>query len=186
MGQGKRRGLGRELITGQLCPGGKVVTGLEADFNSLSFHKSSSLGGPVPVGGLSFAVTTAVDTSWLATARGRLGWEVTPGYLIYATGGLAVTEIKVSNSFADNFAPVVSGTSSTRKTKAGWTIGGGIEAALQGNWTVKAEYLYVNFGSVSTTFATNTVAPATVADVMTTSADLRASIVRVGFNYKFH
>jgi opacity protein-like surface antigen len=27
------------------------------------------------------------------------------------------------------------------KTKAGWTIGAGVEAGLWGNWTVKAEYL---------------------------------------------
>ena len=31
-------------------------------------------------------------------------------------------------------------------TKAGWTLGGGLEAALAGPWTAKVEYLYVDLG----------------------------------------
>jgi outer membrane immunogenic protein len=39
--------------------------------------------------------------------------------------------------------------SSTSATKSGWTWGTGVEAALGGNWTAKAEYLYIDLGSSS-------------------------------------
>ena len=31
-------------------------------------------------------------------------------------------------------------------TNAGWTVGGGLEFVIAGNWTAKAEYLYVDLG----------------------------------------
>jgi outer membrane immunogenic protein len=52
--------------------------------------------------GQTFAVTTSVDTSWLFTARPRIGWLVQPQLLLYATGGLAVTNLKVGNNVSDN------------------------------------------------------------------------------------
>jgi outer membrane immunogenic protein len=172
----------------------KVVTGIEVDFNSFNARRSLSSNGliPSPAGGAgtvgTFTVTTAANADWLFTARGRLGWEVAPSYLIYATGGLAVSEIKVSNFFADNNnppLPITTGASSSNTTRIGWTIGGGIEGALGRNWTVKAEYLYVDLRSVSTTAVTNIVPFATVPDVLASSADFHANIVRVGINYKF-
>ena len=33
------------------------------------------------------------------------------------------------------------------KTRLGWTIGGGVEHALTDRWTIKAEYLFADFGS---------------------------------------
>jgi outer membrane immunogenic protein len=176
------------IQTGYNWQTGNLVAGAEVDFNSFNFHKASSAGGlvPVPFTGESFVVTTDVKTDWLFTARGRLGWAIAPRWLAYATGGLALTEIKLANSFATTTAPPVAGASSSSTTKAGWTVGGGFETAVWGNWTVKAEYLYVNFGKVSTTLTTNTILFATATDNMTTTADLRAHIARVGVNYKFY
>jgi opacity protein-like surface antigen len=34
-------------------------------------------------------------------------------------------------------------------TKTGWTIGAGIEWLVAGNWSLKAEYLYVDLGTVN-------------------------------------
>ena len=164
---------------------GAAIVGWELDFNAFSLRGSRSAGGLVPNGvGQSFTTTTATDTDWLFTARGRLGWTVAPSYLVYVTGGVAVTKLKVSNAFADTFVPITSGASSSSSTKAGWVAGGGLEWAVSGNWTIKAEYLYVDFGSVSTN--ASVLAPDNpVPDQLTTSADLRANIVRVGFNYRF-
>ena len=35
----------------------------------------------------------------------------------------------------------------TRRIDAGWTLGGGVEYALSRDWRLKAEYLYMDFGS---------------------------------------
>jgi outer membrane immunogenic protein len=42
----------------------------------------------------------------------------------------------------------------SQTTKAGFAVGAGAEVRLAGNWTGKVEYLYLNFGRVSTA-ATN-------------------------------
>lgn len=179
------------IQTGYNWQSGSLVLGGEVDFNSFNFDQSSSVSGLVPnsYSGESFSIGTEVKTNWLFTARGRLGWAIVPTWLVYATGGLAVTDIEVSNSFSTTGigafgGQALVGASSSSKTKAGWTVGGGVETALSRNWTVKAEYLYVDFGSVSTTLTTNAIS-GNVPNVMTASADLRANIARVGVNYRF-
>jgi outer membrane immunogenic protein len=104
--------------------------------------------------------------------------------LAYATGGLAISKLEVANFFADSQPAQTSGASSASAIKTGWTLGGGVEAAIYYNWTAKIEYLYVDLGSVSTT-ALATAPGLAGANVYSTSADLRANIVRVGLNYKF-
>ena len=106
------------------------------------------------------------QNNWLATVRGRLGYTVTDRVMPYVTGGLAVGDVNAK----------VGGLLGASDTKAGWTVGGGVEAALAGNWTAKLEYLYVDLGSVGCTVATCG-APANV--------DLRANVVRAGVNLRF-
>jgi len=73
---------------------GSTVFGLETDFNAFDLDKSRSAALPSVTGtGSIFHPETTVDTHWLLTFRGRLGWTVTPTVLLYATGGLAVTEL---------------------------------------------------------------------------------------------
>ena len=40
-------------------------------------------------------------------------------------------------------------------TLVGWTIGGGIEAALTRNWLLRGEYRYADYGTQSYTVAGN-------------------------------
>jgi opacity protein-like surface antigen len=61
------------------------------------------------------------------------------------------------------------------------------DCAFNPHWSAKGEYLYVNFGNVSTTLTTN-VFPAAgfpVANTMTKREKLNASIAHLGLNYKF-
>ena len=174
---------------------GKLVAGLEADFGS--FNLTGSRGAAnfpyptFPAG--QYTVRTSMDTDWLFTARARVGWTPQSNLLIYATGGLAITNLHVSNSFSDNAPEQGVGGSSNSQVKAGWTLGGGAEWALSRNWSLKTEYLYVNFGSVSTS-GSITCGPGGVAicnffgvtpSPFSTSADLSAHIARLGLNYKF-
>jgi outer membrane immunogenic protein len=63
----------------------------------------------------------------------------------------------------------------------GWTAGGGLEYALARQWTVKAEYLYLDLGNRSVTFSDVDVPGGT----LTASTDFKAQLVRAGVNYRF-
>jgi outer membrane immunogenic protein len=172
---------------------GNGVIGLETDFGAFHFRGSQSVSAvyPTPVTpiqpGRIFTIGTDVEANWLFTLRGRVGWAVQPNLLVYGTGGLAVTNLQVAVSFSDNNGiPGASGAGSSSSTKLGWAVGGGFEYAFDRNWTAKIEYLFVDFGSVTTSALVFHRGPgAGYSQAISTSADLAASIVRGGINYKF-
>jgi outer membrane immunogenic protein len=164
---------------------GSVVYGVELDFEALSLKANTTTPGAYAVpAGFPFATSISVKTDWLFTARGRLGWTVTPNALIYATGGLALADIEVANSFTDFFT--ARGAASNTNVRVGWTIGAGAEWMVAHNWTVKAEYLFVDLpvASASSTVVEPTGSPGSSSQLLT-SATLKANIVRAGVNYKF-
>jgi outer membrane immunogenic protein len=176
---------------------GNVVFGGEIDFNSFHLSGSASGTGVYPCCAPSiFTVTSAAHTDWLLTARGRLG-IVANNLLFYGTGGLAVTNLNGSFTFSDNCGDIVTcngpggpnaaEAASLSKTKLGYTVGGGVEAGLWGNWSLKAEYLYVKFRSESVvgTISTSGLQPFAALNPFTHSIDLRAHIARLGVNYRF-
>jgi outer membrane immunogenic protein len=166
---------------------GSVVFGGEVDFNSFHLNGSASTTALyIPTAPGTLTVTSAAHTDWLLTARGRLGFAAN-NWLFYATGGLAVTNLEGGFTFSDNGVPPGLEAASLSKTKLGYTVGGGVEAGLWGNWSIKAEYLYVNFSSESVVgFITSVpVAFGAANNPFTHTIDLKANIVRVGLNYRF-
>jgi outer membrane immunogenic protein len=117
---------------------GSVVYGLEADFSGVSNKASAVISPPTTFTPLN----ATTQLSWMATVRGRLGVTFSPT-LLYVTGGLAVARFKDEYSAAF-FAFPPEYTSS--KTRAGWTVGGGVEHMFARNWTAKIEALYADFG----------------------------------------
>jgi outer membrane immunogenic protein len=124
--------------------------------------------------------TLQQQIDYFGTLRGRLG-AVKDSVVYYVTGGAAFGHVRQSvNATATGVGLFVSGASSAEMI--GWTVGGGIEAALWGNWTAKAEYLYMNLGSISTSVDVSTPgAPGTLA----TNSTVRDHVVRIGANYHF-
>jgi outer membrane immunogenic protein len=165
---------------------GWLVVGAEVDIDYFGLKAASSGGVPYPnnLPG-SFTVRSSVSTGWLFTARPRIGLAV-DNWLIYVTGGIAASDVKGKFNFTDTFGATES--ASLSSTKAGWTFGGGVEVGVQGPWTVKVEYLRVDLGSISTT-STNLNVPIDggpfPTNPFTHGADLTASIVRAGLNYRF-
>jgi outer membrane immunogenic protein len=137
---------------------GTWVWGAEGDFD-ISTMKGSTGCGP---GG----ITCETKNDWLATARLRLGYAGWNNWLPYLTGGAAMGDIKATNSAL----------SSANKTKIGYTFGAGVEYAFWSNWSVKAEYLYVDLGSFDCGIACG--AP-------TDNVSFKANVVRAGLNYRF-
>jgi outer membrane immunogenic protein len=80
---------------------------------------------------------------FFGTFTGRLGYAAGPA-LLYARGGLALAS--VSFAYNDVVAPSV-GNGSASSTRAGWTVGLGVEYAINQNWSVAAEYNYAKFGN---------------------------------------
>jgi outer membrane immunogenic protein len=163
------------------------VFGVEGDIEALSLSNSVSSGAVYPCcAPTAFTVTSNVSTTWLATVRGRLGYAVN-NWLFFVTGGVAFTDLRGNFAFSDTFANAAE-SASFSDTKTGYTIGGGVEAGLWGNWSVKGEYLYANFGTLSAT-STNLAAFTPViafpTNPFTHSFDLKANIARVALNYRF-
>lgn len=105
--------------------------------------------------------------TWFGTTRARLGWATGP-VLTYVTGGAAYGGVETGLT-------VPGAALTTTTTKSGWTWGTGVEAALGGNWTAKAEYLYIDLGSSSVSVA----GPA-----MFTTKN-QEQLFRGGINYRF-
>jgi opacity protein-like surface antigen len=96
---------------------------------------------------------------WVGTVRGRIGFAF-DRFVVFGTGGFAWTnaEVDVGGVNDSNF-------------HGGWTAGGGIEAAITGNISAKAEYLYMDFSDEL------------YAGVGTIDPELHT--FRIGVNYKF-
>lgn len=166
---------------------GNTVAGVEGDLGYFGMKGSTEKSGAYPCCAPNgFTVKSEVSTNYLLTIRPRLGW-ISKDSLYYVTGGLAVTDLTGKFTFSDNFA-TASESAKVSKTKLGWTIGFGAEYAMQGPWSLKAEYLYTDFGKISSTsndLTTTTPVSAYPTSTFTHSVDLNAHILRVGMTYKF-
>ena len=106
---------------------GNAVLGLEGDVDWSNLSGTS---------GSTLCPGCSTSDSWLSTVRGRAGYAI-DRWLPYVTAGLAVGDIGAT----------VPGLPGGSITTAGWTVGAGLEVGVIGNVSVKAEYLYVGFGS---------------------------------------
>jgi len=69
---------------------GGLVLGAEIDFDSFHLSGSRTAGATyLCCAPNSFQMTQSVNTDWLFTTRGRLGWAA-DNWLFYGTGGIAV------------------------------------------------------------------------------------------------
>ena len=164
-----------------------AVFGLEGDINYFGFKGSASGSAVYPCcAPTNFTINSQVSADWLATIRGRIGFLATPSWLLYATGGVAIADVKGNFSFTDTFAAATE-SGAIRDTRVGWTAGVGGEYAVGNGWSLKAEYLYVDLGRSSVTSNNLSLgggAPLS-AQTFTHSFDIKSNIVRVGVNYKF-
>ncbi|MDO8877920.1 MAG: porin family protein [Pseudolabrys sp.] len=136
---------------------GVWVWGLEGDFDYSWINGSTT----------QFCGAPGCETRnrWLGTVRGRIGYAF-DRWLPYITGGAAIGDLKMTPA----------GGASDTKTKVGWTVGAGLEYALLGAWSVKAEYLYVDLGKATCGAATCGV---------DTDVKFNTHLAKLGLNYRF-
>lgn len=185
------------------------VAGIEADLQyadvrGSDFHRAFLNPGFFGTN-FGFNAVTERKLEWFGTVRGRLGILVSPGLLLYGTGGLAYGETRTSGDIV--LAPAGTASFSTlggfrcvttvatpistcftgnnNQTSVGWTAGLGGEFKIGGNWTAKLEYLHVDLPGSSVTLASP--APPSAPGITTTYRFNRQSydFFRIGLNYKW-
>jgi len=168
-------------ITGTLNPSGAVggltvgcnyqfapnwVVGIEGDYSWANLHSEGTLLAPANP-----FHTFGIKEHSFATARLRAGYAV-DHWLLFVSGGAAWARV-------EGFDFNTPGTLNEHhtNTQTGWTVGGGVEYALTGNWLIKTEYLYMDLGTKRVSFPNSLGGDADI--------PLTQHVVRIGVNYKF-
>jgi outer membrane immunogenic protein len=166
---------------------GSWLFGVEADMGSVHLNDSASKSGTYPCcAPTGFTVTQSINTDWLFTLRPRVGY--THGdWLVYGTGGLAVTNLSFQSQFNDTFATAAASVSSAENQR-GWVYGGGVEYKANKQWSLKGEFLRTDFGSFSKTTANLTAFSPPIpfpTNPFTSNYNFSANLIRFGANFHF-
>ena len=137
-----------------------VVIGVEADATFMAPTDQPALAAaPAPF-------NTTLD--YVGTVRGRIGYAFGP-WLPYLTGGFA---------WGHTQAEINDGSGAiTGHYHSGWTAGAGLEFAVSGNWTAKAEYEYVDLSPQTYDFRDF--------GLPGVSVDPKIHLFKLGLNYRF-
>jgi outer membrane immunogenic protein len=197
---------------------GRFVFGVEGDLGYLGLNGSKSAsfsegrcsrtysdGSTVPYSGQYCDVNAKYSSSGglYGDLTGRLGYTVDRA-LFYAKGGLAFLDADFKANYAGgNCTFDRNGCGGTKNvpstfnfahsdTLAGWTIGAGLEYALNPSWSLKAEYQHFDFGSMSYSYSGTYVIPGNLphdyghyTSIINgkTNVSVTADAVTVGVNY---
>ena len=142
-----------------------IVLGIEGDIQASG--QSNTTNGTLF--GAAYSETDKI--TYFGTIRGRLGYAI-DRWMPYVTGGWGYGEF-TSDATINGL-----GTFSSSNSHGAWVVGGGVEAALVGNWTAKVEYLYLDTGDITNTYATGL-------GTLTTTSSVKDNIIRAGLNYRF-
>jgi outer membrane immunogenic protein len=161
---------------------GSLLLGLETDFDYFNFDQlraGTFQSGRLIQPPITFTISQRVKTDWLWTIRPRIGY-ITGRWLLYATGGLSLSEVKLTTSYFDTENPPVAFSRTNQPTQVGWVAGGGVAYQFNRQWSTKVEYLYTDLGTV------NDIATAANGfGSITSSGKAKANIVRLGVDYRF-
>jgi outer membrane immunogenic protein len=178
---------------------GQWVWGIEGDIQVTSIEARDRLPGLFgDITGANAGIFTEAQSAlrWFGTARGRLGWTVTPDTLLYVTGGFAYGRVNSHLGFGTISGAGVVGAVGTAvnfddQYHYGYTVGFGAEAKVARNFTAKLEYLYVDLGSADYAF-NNIAGTFTPGGTVASTANyawnqsVHLHVIRLGLNYQFN
>jgi len=119
------------------APGSQWVFGVEGDVDAQDFNRTRVVGAPIGPFVVGDAFT--FESHWQASVRGRIGYAF-DRVLLYATGGVAFTQLKGSAAL------VGLGVVTDDQTIVGGTVGGGIEWAVWNNISLGVEGRWTFYG----------------------------------------
>jgi outer membrane immunogenic protein len=146
--------------------GSNLVLGAEGDIDAGDIRGRSSILYQAPG-------SVSSRTDWFGSARLRAGYAF-DRFLPYVTGGLAFEHSEVSAYYAG-----LGYAMRDNETRAGWTLGGGLEYAFTDNLIGRLEYRFSDYGRSS---ALPSSLPGATLD---TRIRQTGSDVRAGVSYKF-
>ena len=112
-------GFGGGIYTGYNKQDGQIVYGVEGDVNFSGIDKTYN--------------GVKADQGINGSLRARVGYDLSPA-MVYATGGLAATNMEVSDANSDS-----------NKTLLGLTLGAGVETKITESITARTEYRFTNY-----------------------------------------
>lgn len=159
-----------------------IVFGAEADVTYIGASSTFIPANSVHTNcGTNCGVSATNELTWVSTFRGRAGVAF-DRFLVYATGGLAVGH--VNNHWGWGFQGFSDSQFDSSENRAGYVFGGGIEAMLAPNWTVRAEAMHIDLGTSRSTISGQPVCCQPVG-LFTTEFKNTANIGRVAFSYRW-
>lgn len=168
---------------------GVVVYGIESDLQWSHIQQANTVNAPcceptLTTGADLFSANANLD--WFGTTRARLGILASPRLLLYATGGGAYGGATLTGNW---FAPATPGfgyPSSASATKGGGVVGAGFEYAFTGKLSLKAEALYYDMGTLTSSFTCPAAATTCSAGYTAQGAfRIEGVLARFGLNYHF-
>ncbi|MCX8570430.1 outer membrane protein [Aminobacter sp. MET-1] len=116
---------------------GSMVVGVEGEL-AYSWANGTSDIVSFPVAGGPIA-TNDNEFTYLGSITGRLGYAM-DRTLFYVKGGVGFTKLSMSDISLANTV-----NASGSETLTGWTVGAGIEQALNEKWSIRGEYQFYRF-----------------------------------------
>ena len=138
-----------------------LLWGIETDLQWANISDSGSICKASGTCAGNGTIKASID--YFGTLRGRVGYVQGP-LLPYITGGFAYAGVSQRASGTTPW------TASGDTVVPGWTVGAGVEYKVTDHWSVKGEYLFLDFPNI--------------AIGTSTAQDFEVSAVRLGVNYK--
>ena len=171
---------------------GSLVFGLEAEaFSGMKGSQSENISIPFSVSNFTATIASKIDA--VESAALRLGVAV-DRWLVYGKGGLAWAQERHSQqqiSTITGIAGAQTANISGYEQRRGWMAGVGAEYAFLGNWSVKAEYEYLDFtnhnGVIESGTLTSFAGVTTPISTQPPGVKIieRLHVAKVGLNYNF-
>jgi outer membrane immunogenic protein len=132
---------------------GCTVFGVQADWSWTDSDANSFLRDSPAAGQQTLDVSSQLR--WFGTARARTG-VVVDSVLLYVTGGFAYAKFDRNLTYVDPgaFTQIFSNS----KTRFGFAIGAGTEWAINQNWSLASEFMYLGFERDRQSYACSSVA----------------------------
>ena len=176
----------------------QLVIGLEADLDGIGQSNNNfdfiNTFSPQGLGTYNAHIVINKKLDYMGALKGRLGFLISPSFLIYGAGGYSYGGASLKSSYSITSTSAIFSPINEHRNKStilsGWNVGGGVEWLFYPAWSMKLEYTYYNLGPINThvdatQFLATTPPVAFATATLNTLALYSNSAIRVGVNYHF-